>query len=93
MASKFGRTKALPWLMIGQAAMVARDHWQKMDPADRARATELLKQSKLRPAGLTPAQRKELTEIVRRADLKKLGRDLAPLAARNAVRGKGVFRR
>lgn len=79
--------------MIGQAAMVARDHWQKMDAADRQRATELVKQSKLRPSGLTPDQRKELTDIVKRADLKRLGRDLAPVAARRAVGSKGMFRR
>lgn len=73
------------WALLGQAAIVLRDHWQQVPAHDRARLAELLKASKGRPANLTPKQRDELTAILRRFDVMKLGRDLAPIATRQVA--------
>jgi len=93
MAKGFGKSRrAIPWMLLGQAALIVRDHWRDLPEVDRARVTELAKKSKGRPTGLTAAERSELSEIARRADLKKLGRDLGPLAAKRALAGKGLRR-
>ncbi|MDO9355869.1 MAG: hypothetical protein Q7T55_19380, partial [Solirubrobacteraceae bacterium] len=68
--------RALPLMLLGQAAVVLRDHWKRISAADRARLAGLLKASKGRPANLTPQQRTELAAIIKRADIAGLGRDL-----------------
>jgi hypothetical protein len=80
------------FMLLGQAVVVLRDHWQSIPAADRARLTELVKASRGRPMHLTPHQRSELSAIVKRVDLPGLSRDLAPLAARRATR-RGPLRR
>lgn len=85
--------RVLPWTVFAQGAMVLRDHWKRISPADRARLTELLKASRGRPMHLTPQQRTELTNIVKRADLPGLGRDLAPIAGRQTGRRRTPLRR
>lgn len=79
------RTKTLTLALLGQAAAVLRDHWQQVPAADRARLSELLKASKGRPANLTPHQRQELAAILKRIDVGRLGRDLAPIATRQVA--------
>lgn len=94
--SRLSRTRSprvLPWVLLGQAAIVLKDHWQAISSKDRARLAELLKASKGRPLHLTPQQRSELSAILRRADIPGLGRDLAPIASRRALnRRKGLRR-
>lgn len=93
-----GRSKAsttartFHFVLLGQAVVVLRDHWQSVSAADRARLATLVKASRGRPMHLTPQQRNELAAIVRRVDLPGLSRDLAPLAARQATR-RGPLRR
>ncbi len=86
-------SRTLPWVLVGQAAVVLRDHWKRVSPADRARLAELVKASKGRPMHLTPQQRTEISNIVKRADIPGLGRDLAPLAGRHAGRRRAPLRR
>ncbi len=85
--------KAVTVLLVAQAAGVVREHWQGLDPHDRKRLTELLKTSKGRPTALTPDQRSELTKILQRLELPKLGRSLAPLAAKRATKSRNPLRR
>ena len=66
--------------------MVAKDHWEALKPADRAELARILKASGGRPGNLSPRDRNELREIVRRLDLGRLGRDLAPLASKHRGR-------
>ncbi len=80
------------FMLLGQAVVVLRDHWQTIPAADRTRLAALVKASRGRPMHLTPQQRNELAAIVRRVDLPGLSRDLAPLAARRATR-RGPLRR
>ena len=89
---KSATARTFHFMLLGQAVVVLRDHWQSIPAADRARLTELVKASKGRPMHLTPQQRTELTAIVKRADIPGLSRDLAPLAARRNMR-RGPLRR
>jgi hypothetical protein len=85
--------RALPWLLLGQAVTILRDHWASLSPADRNRLAYLVRQSKGRPINLTVRERAELKNIVQRVDLQSLGRSLAvPLAANRAAR-KATHRR
>lgn len=78
--------KAAPIALLAQAAMVARDHWNEVSPRDRAELTRLLRASRGRPANLTARERADLRRLVGRLDLPGLGRDLAPLAAKQRRR-------
>lgn len=89
----FGAARALPWLMLGQAAVVLRDHWNRVSPDDRARLAHLLKASKGRPMNLTPHQREELTAILKRLDVMGLSRDVAPIVTRRVTGRRGPLRR
>lgn len=85
--------KPIKWALFGQAAIVLRDHWQQVPVHDRERLTELLKASKGRPSALTPKQRDELSAIVRRFDVKSLGRDLAPIATKQVAVNRAAKKR
>lgn len=87
------QSRTLPFLLLGQAAIVLREHWRTVPQADRARLAELLKASRGRPANLTPHQRSDLTAIMKRVDMGGLTRDLAPLASRRALGKHGPMRR
>ena|ERR1700712_5792787 len=85
--------KAVAVLVAAQAVGVVREHWQSLDPHDRRRLAELLKTSKGRPTALTPDQRSEFGKILQRLELTRLGRDLAPLAAKRATKSRNPLRR
>lgn len=87
-------SRTLPFLLLGQAAIILRDHWRTLPAADRDRLAQLLKASGGRPMHLTPQQRTELSNIVKRANIPALARDLTPLAAtRRATARRGPLRR
>ncbi len=81
-----------PWawpLMLGQAALAIRRHWQTTSPQDRARVQELLRRSGGRPANLTTDERQDLIGAARRLEPGKLIRDLVV----NVIRpGRGARR-
>ena len=81
------------FMLLGQAMVVLRDHWQSIPASDRARLAELVRASRGRPMHLTPQQRNELALIVKRVDLPGLSRDLAPLAASQRATRRGPLRR
>jgi hypothetical protein len=58
------RLPMLKLLAIGEIAVLARSHITKLDPTERRRFLELLKQGKGRTRDLTPAQREEFTALV-----------------------------
>lgn len=87
-------SRTLPFLLLGQAAIILRDHWRTLPAADRDRLAQLLKASGGRPMNLTPSQRAEIASIVKRANIPALARDLTPLAAtRRAAGRRGPLRR
>lgn len=75
--------KAVPWLLMMQAALTAREHWDVLTAAERTALTRLLRTAKGRPSNLTTRERAELRRLVGRLDLPGLGKDLMPLAAKS----------
>jgi hypothetical protein len=61
-----------PWLIVFEVLRAGREHWQHLDPADRSRATDIMKRSKADPRKLTPADKAELKELGKRLEVGKL---------------------
>jgi hypothetical protein len=91
--SKFDRVQALPWLAIAQATVAVGRRWRALSAKDRARLTRLLRDSRGSVGNLSVRQRIELRSLVRKLDLRGLGRELLPLARRGGGRGRGKRRR
>ncbi len=71
--------KGMPWLVVIQAAMAAREHWGVLTPRERTELARLLKSTKGRTSNLTAHEQAELRRLVGRLDLPGLGKDLLPL--------------
>jgi hypothetical protein len=71
--------KAIPWMLVLEAAMIAREHWGRLDERDRRELARIVRKSRGRPANLTPDERSELLRLVRLLDLLTAGRRLLPL--------------
>ncbi|HMJ32508.1 MAG TPA: hypothetical protein VK501_01220 [Baekduia sp.] len=70
--------KAVPWMLILDAALVARAHWTRLDDRDRRELTRIVRKSHGLPANLTPKERSELLRLVRLLDPVTAGRKLLP---------------
>lgn len=70
--------KAVPWLLVLEAAMIARDHWGRLDSRDRAELSRIVRKSKGRPNNLSDRERSELLRLVRLLDPLTAGRKLMP---------------
>jgi hypothetical protein len=55
-------------LAIGEIALLARSHIQKLDPDERRRFVELLREGRGRPSNLSAAERDELSRLVAKAE-------------------------
>ncbi len=78
---------AWPLLLI-QAALAIRRHWQTTSPQDRDRVLELLRQSGGNPANLSPDERQDLLRSARRLRPGALMRDLVINARRPRRRAR-----
>jgi hypothetical protein len=70
--------KAIPWMLMLEIAMVARDHWGRLDERDRRELSRIVRKSQGRPRNLTKAERSELLRLVRLLDPVTVGRRLLP---------------
>jgi hypothetical protein len=77
--SKRQRVKALPWAAVVQAVLVIRRHWQSLSPKDRARLSDLVRESGGRRSNLSAKERAELRKLAGKLDLKGLRRELSGL--------------
>ena len=85
--AKLTRMRAVPWLLVFEAARTARSHFNEVTtPADRRRVSEILRTSKGDPRHVTPRERDELRRIATRLELGRLARDLVPIGARHRRR-------
>jgi hypothetical protein len=77
------RLKALPWAALVQAGMAFGEHWRSLSEKDRARLSELVRGRVRVQHGrlgeLSAKERDELRKLVRKLDLKGMGRDMMPL--------------
>jgi hypothetical protein len=77
------RLRALPWAALLQAVLAAGQRWRALSDKDRARLTRLVRDSRGRVGNLSSKDRDELRKLVRKLDLRGMGRDvLAPLRGR-----------
>jgi hypothetical protein len=73
------RARSLPWAALLQAGAVVHGRWRRLSDKDRARAMQLLRKSQGRITKLGSKEREELRRLVRKADLKGMGRELIAL--------------
>jgi hypothetical protein len=72
MSSKIVATaKLIPLARLIAAAkvlMLARNHWHKLEPAERRRVVALVRQTRGRPRNLSGNERLELARLIAKAD-------------------------
>lgn len=77
--SKRGRVKDLPWALLLQMGLVLGKRWRSLSAKDRARLTELTRESRGRLGNLSAKQRKELKKLVGKLHPKRTARELVLL--------------
>jgi hypothetical protein len=70
--------KAVPWMLLLEAAVIARDHWGRLEARDRRELSRIVRKSHGLPNRLTPSERSELMRLVRLLDPVTAGRKLLP---------------
>ena len=72
MANKLTKTAlAIPLarlLLAGKIVLMARQHWHRLEPAERTRLITLVRRGRGRPRNLSPGDRTELARLIRKAD-------------------------
>jgi hypothetical protein len=74
--SRLQRLRALPWGAMLQGTLVVGRHWRALSEKDRARLTQLVRDSQGRLSSLSAKEREELRKLVGKLDMKGIGRDL-----------------
>jgi hypothetical protein len=72
--------RAIPWALLFEAVVVARDHWHKLSPGEREHLAALVRKSRGRPGNLNASERRDVRRLAAKLDLPGLRRDLAPFA-------------
>jgi hypothetical protein len=62
-----------PWLILFEVLRAGRDHWDRLDPGDRAQVSDLMRRTRGNPRNLTEADRRALRDLGRRMRLGRLG--------------------
>ena len=70
----------VPWLILFEVLRATRDHWDRLDPTDRARVSDLMRRTHGNPRTLTEADRRELRDLSRRLRLRRLGLSIGSAA-------------
>jgi hypothetical protein len=76
------RLRPVPWLVLLELAMVAREHWGRLPDPDRRELARIVRKSKGLPTNLTDAERRELKRLVAGLDLPAAGKRLVPLGTK-----------
>lgn len=66
--------------MALQAGIIAREHWAKLDSADRAELRALIAKSRGRASNLSNAERRRARALIDKLELAGLGKALVPVA-------------
>ena len=69
-----------PWLILFEILRAGRDHWDKLDPGDRAKVSALMRRTRGNPRNLTADDRAELRDLGRQLRLGRLGMSMAAAA-------------
>jgi hypothetical protein len=76
------RFKLTPWIAALQAGFIAREHYLRLEPQDRALLRRLITKSKGLPKNLTLKERNEVRRIVADLDARGAVWKLAPVGKR-----------
>ena len=74
--------RRIPWVLVFEAVMLARERWMGLPAQDRARLNELARKSRGRPLSLTREERAEFRRIAAGLDLPGMARDFVPMGRR-----------
>jgi hypothetical protein len=72
--------RLVPWLILFEVLRAGRDHWDRLDPGDRARVSALMRRTHGNPRNLTASDREELRDLGRRMRPVRLGLSLGSAA-------------
>jgi hypothetical protein len=89
--SRVARVKDLPWALLLQMSVVLGKRWRSLSAKERARLTQLTRESQGRLSNLSGKQRKELKKLVGKLDPKRTSRELV-LLTRARRRRRKLFR-
>ena len=78
---------AVPWTAVLSGVMIVGKRWSALSAKERARLSELIRESRGRVSNLSIKQRLELRKLARKLDLKGMGSELLPLV-RGGKRGR-----
>jgi hypothetical protein len=81
------RARAVPWAVLLQGGLIIGKRWTALSAKERARLTELVRESRGRIGNLSVKERLELRKLARKLDVKGMARELVPLA-RGKRRGR-----
>ena len=90
--SSSARVKALPWAAALQVVVAVARRWKALSERDRARLSQLTRDSRGRLGNLSAKERGELRKLAGKLDLKGMGRELLPLV-RGGRAGRKARRR
>ena len=74
--------RKIPWVVVFETAMMARERWKRLPPHERSRLAALARKSRGRPFSLTREERAEFRRIAGGLDLPGAARDFLPLGRR-----------
>ncbi len=78
------RVRAMPWVMVFELALTLRRHWQRLEPRERARLTELIRKSQGRPMRLSASERADVRRLVAKLEPRAIARSVVPIGRRAA---------
>ncbi len=73
------RAKAVPWAALLQGTVIVGRRWAALSAKERARLTELVRDSRGRVSNLSTKERLELRKLARKLDVRGMGRELMAL--------------
>ena len=92
--SRLKRTaEAVPWVTIGRGGLIVGKRWAALSAKERARFTQLVRDSRGRVSNLTAKQRQELRKLAGKLDLKGMSSELLPLVRGERGKPRGRKRR
>ncbi len=78
--------KAVPWAALLQGTVIVGRRWAALSAKERARLTELLRESRGRVSNLSAKERLELRKLARKLDVRGMGRELVALRRVKQIR-------
>ncbi len=86
------RAGAVPWARLVRGGVLISRRWSALSGKERQRLASLLRESRGSARNLSRRQRLQLRKLVRKLDLKGLGRELGPLVRGESRRGRRARR-